>query len=94
MQGTLLQALASLIFVIGLIGLMAWGLRRIESSKLAREFKQGRRMQVVEQLYLDPRHKIVLVRRDDTEHMLVLGPNPARVIESFAAGRDEVVHVA
>jgi flagellar protein FliO/FliZ len=39
-------------------------------------------MAVVETLMLDARHKLYLIRRDETEHLIVLGPQGAATIES------------
>ena len=72
--------LAALLFVLGLIALVAW---------LARRFRLGggatpgaaRRRAVLETLALDARRKLVLIRRDDTEHLLLLGADGNRLVE-------------
>jgi flagellar protein FliO/FliZ len=76
---TLKFALAFLL-VLGLIALCAWALRRFGLGGAIRPTR-GRRLAVVESLALDPRHRLVLVRRDDREHLLLIGTGET-VIES------------
>jgi flagellar protein FliO/FliZ len=81
--------LAALLFVLGLIALTAW---------LARRFRLGpgappgaeRRLTLVETLPLDARRKLVLIRRDATEHLLLLSTEGSRLIEGGIADRREV----
>ena len=43
--------------------------------------RAGRRLSVVEVLMLDTRRRLVLVRRDDVEHLILLGATTETVIE-------------
>jgi flagellar protein FliO/FliZ len=73
--------LVSLIFVLGLIGLFAWLLRRFGPP--ARFKAPGRhRLSIVEIAPLDARRRLILLRRDDTEHLILLGPTQDLVIET------------
>lgn len=45
----------------------------------------ARRLQVVEVTALDPRRKLILVRRDDVEHLLLVGQDGNRLVESGIA---------
>lgn len=71
----------ALLFVLGLIGLLAWLARRFrfDGSMLA---TTGRRLAVSEMLSIDARRKLVLVRRDGTEHLLVIGQDGTQLLES------------
>jgi flagellar protein FliO/FliZ len=71
----LLRALFALAFTLGIIGLAAWAARRYAPQLLAKlSAERGeRRMQVVETLVLDPARRLVLVRVDDEERLLILG---------------------
>ncbi|WP_029415319.1 FliO/MopB family protein [Brevundimonas bacteroides] len=71
----LLRALFGLAFTLGLIGLAAWAARRYAPQLLARlNAERGeRRMTVVETLVLDPARRLVLVKIDDEERILLLG---------------------
>jgi len=40
---------------------------------------------VVETAFLGPKHRLVLVRRDDVEHLVLIGPNSNTVVESGIA---------
>jgi len=82
----LLRAVAALIFVLGLIGAAAWAARRFGPSLgLSAKPKAGRSLGVLESLQLDARHRLVLVRRDDRQHLLLIGPNHSTVVEGSIA---------
>jgi flagellar protein FliO/FliZ len=83
---SLLRAVLALILVLGLIGAAAWAVRRFGPGGLfsARPSK-ARRLGVIETLAVDARHRLVLVRRDDREHLLLLGPAQSLVVEQHAA---------
>ena len=71
----LLRAMFALAITLGIIGLAAWGARRYLPQLLARlSAERGeKRMKVVETLMLDPARRLVLVRIDDEERLLILG---------------------
>lgn len=77
-----LRIILALAFVLALIGLLGWILRRWESGRLAKGLAGARRMQVVEQLYLDAKRRLVLVRHDDAEYLLLLGPQGETVVSA------------
>ena len=80
---SLLNAVLMLVFVIGLIALLAWVVRRLNLIPGATAVSRGnRRLAVVEVTQIDIRRKLVLVRRDDREHLLLLGQASELVIES------------
>lgn len=82
----LLRALASLILVLGLIAGLAWMWRKFGSGTTIGGTLSGnpqkRRLSVQGSLALDGRNRAVLVRRDDVEHLVVIGPGPVTVVES------------
>jgi flagellar protein FliO/FliZ len=75
-----LRAVFALVAVIGLIGLLGLGLRRFAPASLIGG-RAGKRLSVVEALTLDPKRRLVLIRRDDVEHLLLVGPETAMVVE-------------
>jgi flagellar protein FliO/FliZ len=81
----------ALIFVLGLILVIAWGMRRFGiGARLAPNTPGRRRLQVVEVAPLDARHKLVMVRRDEIEHVLLIGQGDPVVVErgiGAASGR-------
>lgn len=79
-----LRFVLALLFVLGLIGLLAWLVRRYRPGGDLRSDGR-RRLAVLESLPLDPRRRLVLVRRDDALHLLLLGEDGNRLIESVSA---------
>jgi len=78
-----LRFFLALIFVIALIGVLAVLTRRLGFGFPAGASKSAgeRRIEVVEIAPLDARRKLVLVRRDDVEHLLVISPTTELVVE-------------
>lgn len=74
----------ALVFVLALIGLLAWLARRLGLGIPGHGIRQqkNRRLGLVEVMALDPRRRLVLVRRDGVEHLLVLGPTGETVVET------------
>ncbi|HEX5509382.1 MAG TPA: flagellar biosynthetic protein FliO [Pseudolabrys sp.] len=69
--------------VLGLIGLTAWLMRRFGASRLGGGSARGRqpRLAVIDAATVDGRRRLVLIRRDNVEHLLMIGPSDM-VIES------------
>jgi len=81
-----LQFFLALIFVLGLIGAVAVLLRHFGfggAIRLQRRLKgERRRLEVTDVIPVDARRRLILVRRDDTEHLILLGMNDDILIES------------
>jgi flagellar protein FliO/FliZ len=72
------RLIGALVFVLALIGLAAWLMRRFgPAMRLGRSGRLG----LVETIVLDSRRRLVLVRRDNVEHLLLLGATGDLVIE-------------
>ena len=83
------------LFVLGLIGLMAAALRYWSKNRsslggrfFARSSDEAGRLSIVETRYIDPRRRLIIVRRDDREHLLLLADGREQLIESFPATAD------
>jgi flagellar protein FliO/FliZ len=76
---------AALAFVLALVALIAWLARRFLPGAAGVVAGKKRRLSVVENLALDPKTRAVLLRRDDVEHLIVLGPNGAAKLETVPA---------
>lgn len=76
-----LRLIASLAVVLGLIGLCALAARRFGLAPRLHQRGTARRLGVVEVAPLGGRHRLVLVRRDEAEHLLLLGGPHDLVIE-------------
>ena len=72
---------ASFLFVIGLIVLCAWMAKRWNLFSQSAFGTPNRRLGLVETLHVDGKRKLVIVKRDDVEHALLLGPTGDLVIE-------------
>jgi flagellar protein FliO/FliZ len=80
-----LQFAAALIFVLALIGVAAFAARRLGLGHAALPTGRRRRLAIVEVLPLDGRRRLVLLRRDAVEHLVILGPSSETVVESVIA---------
>lgn len=74
-----LQFALALGFVLALIGVLALLARRLGLGHALRRGGE-RRLAVAEFMALDAKHKLVLVRCDGAEHLIVLGPGAPSVI--------------
>jgi flagellar protein FliO/FliZ len=77
----LARFVAALGFVLLLIGGVAWVARRYLNTGTIGPTNR-RRLSVVESAPLDGKSRLVLVRRDDREHLLVIGPASTTVVEA------------
>ena len=87
----LLKFLFAFAFVMCLMYLLSWFMKRIGLSGQSMLPGGKRRLKIVEFLPLDHRRKLVLVRRDNKEHLLVLGPAGETVVEAGITALDEKV---
>ena len=85
----------ALVFVLGLIGLLAALARRAGLGFPAKAIKPGgkRRLSVVEVTAVDGRRRMGLVRRDNVEHLLLISPTTEMVIERGISAETNV-HIA
>ena len=80
--------------VLALIGVTAWLVRRFGSSRLGGGNARGRqpRLAVIDAATVDGRRRLVLIRRDNIEHLLMIGGPTDLVVEPntvrAAAARD------
>ena len=78
----LLRTFGALAVVLGLMVGALWALRRWGGGWLPAASGQARRLAVVEQLSVDPKRRLVLIRRDSREHLLLLTAEGALVVET------------
>jgi flagellar protein FliO/FliZ len=78
-----LRFVAALLFVLGLIALLAWMARRYGlGGAAAPSGGKRKRLRLVEAMPLDAKRRLVLVQRDDVEHLILLGAAGDLAIES------------
>jgi flagellar protein FliO/FliZ len=70
--------------VLALIGVAAWLVRRFAGNRLGANTNRGRmpRLAVIDAAAVDGRRRLVLVRRDNIEHLLMIGGPTDIVVES------------
>jgi hypothetical protein len=71
------------VIVLALIGLAAWLVRRFAGNRLGANANRGRmpRLAVIDAAAVDNRRRLVLVRRDNVEHLLMIGGPSDIVVE-------------
>lgn len=78
-----LKFVFAFIFVIALIALSAVAARRFGFGlPVSSRHSPRRRLAVVENLNVDGKRRLVLIRRDDMEHLVMLGSSTELLIES------------
>lgn len=83
-----LRFVASLALVLGLILAMLWALRKFGVGGIVARPGSRRRLGVVEAVAVDGRRRLVLVRRDGREHLLLVGGATDVVVERDIAPPD------
>ena len=78
-----LTFLFAFIAVLALIGVAAWLVRRFATNRLGANTNRGRmpRLAVIDAAAVDGRRRLVLVRRDNVEHLLMIGGPTDIVVE-------------
>ena len=78
-----LKIVLFVIVVLGLLALAFWLLRRFGSGRLGGGATRGRhpRLAVIDQATVDSRRRLVLIRRDNVEHLLIIGGPSDVVVE-------------
>jgi flagellar protein FliO/FliZ len=77
-----LRAMLTLAFVIGLMLLCFWGLKKLRLFQGTIGPACTRRLRIIETLAIDGRHRAVLLSRDHAEHLVLIGPTSTTLIES------------
>ena len=72
------------LIVLGLIGVTAWAVRKLGSGRLGTNGVRGRqpRIAVIDHASVDGRRRLILVRRDNVEHLLMVGGPSDVVVEA------------
>lgn len=78
---TYLRFVAALVLVLGMILGLLWLLRRFGLGGMVARAAGRRRLALVESLALDGKRRLLLVRRDGREHLLLLGGATDLVVE-------------
>ena len=74
--------LGALLLVLGLVGAAGLAARRFGLSGLVKP-SATRRLSIVETLTVGPRQRLLIIRRDNVEHLVLAGPDGTSIIESY-----------
>lgn len=87
-----LKFIAAFALVMGLMLLLAHFAKRFNLASMV-TINRGveRRLKVVELLPVDARRKLAIVRRDNVEHLLLLGINSETVVETNIQNSDRKI---
>tara|TARA_B100001964_G_scaffold234479_1_gene293172 strand:+ start:152 stop:532 length:381 start_codon:yes stop_codon:yes gene_type:complete len=78
-----MKFLAALIFVLGLIGGFALVAKKMGLGNRGPVKRgRGKRLSIIESITLDAKRRVVLIGRDDKEHLLLIGAASEQVIET------------
>ncbi len=73
--------IGALLLVLGLVGGAGLAARRFGLGSLVKP-AMSRRLAIVETLMIGPRQRLLIIRRDGVEHLVLSGPDGTSVIES------------
>src|SRR4249919_3884104 len=96
-EGSLIvRFVVAFVIVLALIGLTFWLIRRFGTARVGAAAQRGRqpRLAVIDAAPVDGRRRLVLVRRDNVEHLLLIGGPSDFVVEQnivrATPGRDQM----
>ena len=97
------KAILALIIVIGLASAVFYVVRHVSTGRIGTAAMRGRqpRLAVIEVAGIDPRRRLLLIRRDNVEHLIMIGgptdvvvePNIVRAV-AVAGARDSAARDA
>ncbi len=82
------RILFALIAVVGMIGIVAIGAKKLGLQNGALSFQRARRLALVETMNLDQRRRAAILRCDDREHLIVFDAGRITVIEQGIPRRE------
>ena len=87
-----LKFLFAFIFVLSLMGGLSYTLKRFGLGQGNVMMGHSKRLKIIETKPIDAKHKAVLLQRDDTQHLVLLGANGNTVIETNITPPEETNH--
>ncbi|MCA1299942.1 flagellar biosynthetic protein FliO, partial [Stappia indica] len=76
-----IQFFIAILIVLALISMFVWILRRVAGGRVAGGRSRQPRVAVMDAASLDTRRRLVLIRRDNVEHLLLVGGPSDVVVE-------------
>lgn len=84
--GSIAQFALALIFVIALIVLVAWGIKRLGGGRFGTSQSGRAELEIVDAIVVDQKRRLVLVRHGKLEHLLLIGGGSDEVVERSMIG--------
>src|SRR6266852_4452515 len=78
----ILKYVAVLAFVLALIGAITWLVKKFGPGRLAAGRGRQPRLAVIDAASVDGRRKLIIIRRDNVEHLLMIGGPTDVVVET------------
>lgn len=77
-----LKFFAALVLVLSLMGGLAFILKRFGFGQSGMISPKNKRLKILEILPLDARRKAMIIQRDDTQHLVILGSSGETIVET------------
>lgn len=89
---TLILIIAGALFALALLALLIWAFRAFFGDSRVAPKRRGRtrRLGVVETAAVDAKRKLYLIRRDDVEHLVIIGGPVDVVVETGIKGQPQL----
>lgn len=84
----IIKLLAALSFVVALMGGLALVLKKLGLAGPLPAPGGKKRLSLIEALPLDGRRRLLLLQRDDVQHLVILGPGGETVIETHIKAQE------
>ena len=80
------KAVLALAFVVGLLLLTLWLMKycqiKLQKNSIIRNLHKNNRLEIIENKKVDSKNSLLLIRRDNVEHLILLNPVQSTVIET------------
>lgn len=84
-----LKVIMAFALVLSLMWLLSFLIKKFGDSKFMTVNRADRRLKLIEHLPIDTKNRLVLVRRDDKEHLLLVSHEHALVVEQGIKAKAE-----
>ena len=85
-----LRFLSALVFTLSLIGLLYWGIKRFNLMKFSNNKVLGNRLSVEETLRIDAKNKLVSVKKDEEEYLILIGQDGNLLIDASESRNNKI----
>lgn len=80
------KAVLSLAFVIGLMLVTLWAIKycqlKIQKNNMVKNLYKNNRLEIIENKKIDSKTTLLLVRRDNVEHLILTTPTQNLIVET------------